>query len=85
MLIYCAYNPDSNGSELTNHYVILRHCSPNLCKRNYLYDNLTFYKIQVNHFVARDDSSSAKIIPEYILWMRDLVPFSEFSDIPFFH
>ena len=37
---------------LTNQYVILRYCSPNLCKRNYLYGNLPFYKIQVNHFMA---------------------------------
>ena len=33
---------------LTNQYVILRYCSPNLCKRNYLFGNLPFYKIQVN-------------------------------------
>ena len=25
-----------------------RYCSPNLCKRNYLFGNLPFYKIQVN-------------------------------------
>ena len=60
---------------LTNQYVILRYCSPNLCKRNYLYGNLPFYKIQVNRFMARDESSGAKIIPKYILWMRGLVPF----------
>ena len=48
---------------------------PNLCKRNYLYGNLPFYKIQVNRFMAQDDSSGAKIIPKYILWMRGLVPF----------
>ena len=63
---------------LTNQYVILRYRSPNLCKQNYLYGNLPFYKIQVNCFMARDDSSGAKIIPKYILWMRGLVPFSEF-------
>ena len=60
---------------LANQYVILRHCSPNLCKRNYLYGNLPFYRIQVNHFMAQDDSSGAKIIPKYILQMRSLVPF----------
>ena len=27
-------------TDLTNQYVILIHCSPNLCKRNYLYSNL---------------------------------------------
>ena len=37
---------------LTNRDVILRYCSPNLCKRNYLYGNLPFYKIQVNHFMG---------------------------------
>ena len=47
----------------------------NLCKQNYLYGNLPFYKIQVNHFMSQDESSGAKIIPKCILWMRDLVPF----------
>ena len=60
---------------LTNQYVILRYCSPNLCKWNYLYGNLPFNKIQVNRFMARDDSSGAKITPKYILWLRGLVPF----------
>ena len=82
MSMYYAFTPDSvfklvlpNGSEPTcylnllaqNQYVILRHCSPNLCKWNYLYGNLPFYKIQVNRFMARDESSGAKIIPKYIL------------------
>ena len=31
------------------------------------------------------ESSGAKIIPKYILWMRGLMPFSEFQDTPFFH
>ena len=31
---------------LTNQYVILRYCSPSLCKWNYLYSNLPFYKTQ---------------------------------------
>ena len=60
---------------LTNQYVVLRYCSPNLCKQNYLYGNLPFYKIQVNHFMAWDESSGAKIIPKCILWTRGLVPF----------
>ena len=60
---------------LTNQYVILRHCSPNLCKQNDLYGNLPFYKIQVHCFMAQDESSDAQIIPKYILWMRGLVPF----------
>ena len=49
---------------LTNQYVILRYCSPNLCKRNYLYGNLPFCKIQVNRFMAQDESSGAKITPK---------------------
>ena len=49
---------------LTNQYVILRYCSPNLCKQNYLYGNLPFHKIQVNRFMAWDESSGAKIIPK---------------------
>ena len=60
---------------LTNLYVILRYCSPNLCKRNYLHGNLSFYKIQVNRFMAWDESSGAKIITKCSLWMRGLVPF----------
>ena len=60
---------------LTNQYVILRYCSPNLCKWNYLYGDLPFFKIQVNPFTAQDEPSGAKIIPKYILWVRGLVPF----------
>ena len=62
-------------TSLTNQYVILRYCFPNLSKRNYLYGNLSFYKIQVNHFMAQDESFGAKIIPKCILWARGLVPF----------
>ena len=60
---------------LTNHYVILRYCSSNLCKWNYLYGALPFFKIQVNPFMAQDTPFGAKIIPKYILWVRGLVPF----------
>ena len=60
---------------LTNQYVILTYCSPNLSKQNYLYGNLPFYKIQVNRFTAWDESSGAKIISKCLLWMRGLVPF----------
>ena len=49
--------------------------SSNLCKRNYLYGDLPFFKIQVNHFMAQDEPFGAKIIPKCILWMRGLVPF----------
>ena len=60
---------------LANQYVILRYCSPNLCKQNYLYGNLSFYKTQVNHFMAQDEPFRAKIIPKCILRVRGLVPF----------
>ena len=54
---------------------ILRYCSPNLCKWNYLYGDLPFFNIQVNHFMAQDEPFGAKIIPKCILWVRGLVPF----------
>ena len=60
---------------LTNQYVILRYCSSNLCKWNYLYGDLPFFKIQVNHFMAQDEPFCAKIIPKCILWVGSLVPF----------
>ena len=61
---------------LRNQYVILRYCSPNLCKLNYLYGDLPFFRIllQVNHFMAQDEPFGAKIIPKCILWVGDLVP-----------
>ena len=60
---------------LINQYVILRYCSSNLCKWNYLYGDLPFFKIEVNHFMAPDKPFGAKIIPKCILWVRGLVPF----------
>ena len=60
---------------LTNQYVILRYCSPNLCKLNHLHDGLPFFKIQVNRFMAQDKLFGAKIIPKCILCVRVLVPF----------
>ena len=60
---------------LINQYVILRYCSSNLCKWNYLYGDLPFFKIQVNHFMAQGESFGAKIIQKYILWVRGLMPF----------
>ena len=60
---------------LTDQYVILRYFSSNLCKWNYLYGDLPFFEIQVNHFMAQDEPFGAKIIPKCILWMRGLVPF----------
>ena len=42
-----------------------------------MYGNLPFYKIQVNHFMAQDELSDAKIIPKYISekwkWSRSVV------------
>ena len=78
MLMYYAFTLKlclQVGSYLTNQYVILRYCSPNLCKWIYLYGGLPFFKIQVNHFMAQDKSFGAKIIPKCILWVRGLVPF----------
>ena len=60
---------------LTNQYVLLRYFPPNLCKWNYLYGCLPFFKIQVNHFMTQDKQFGAKIIPKCILWVRGLVPF----------
>ena len=54
---------------LINQYVILRYCSSNLCKWNYLYGDLPFFKIQVNHLMAQDEPFGAKIIPKCILWV----------------
>ena len=81
--MYYAFTPNSLqvGSAfwlrtyLINQYVILRYRSSNLCKWIYLYDDLPFFKIQVNHFMAQDKQFDAKIIPKYILWVRGLVPF----------
>ena len=50
---------------LANQYVTLRYCSSNLCKWNYLYGDLPFFKIQVNHFMAQDEPFGAKIIPKW--------------------
>ena len=41
----------------------------------FTYGNLPFYKIQVNHFMAREESSGVKITPKCILWVRGPVPF----------
>ena len=54
-------------------YVIFRYCYPNLCKQNYLYGDLPFFKIQANHFMVQDEPFGAKIIPKCILRVRGLV------------
>ena len=40
----------------------------------YLLGNLSFYRIHVNRVMARDDSPSANVISEWMLWVRGLVP-----------
>ena len=44
----------------------------------YLLGNLPFFKIHVNHFMARDSSPCANVISKCMLWVRGLVPVSEF-------
>ena len=44
----------------------------------YLLGNLPFFKIHVNRFMAWDDSPYANVISKCTLWVRCLVPFSEF-------
>ena len=56
----------------------------NLCKQNYLYGDLPFFKNQINHFMGQDKLFGAKIIPKCILWVKGLVPFWVLN-ILFFH
>ena len=49
----------------------------------YLLENLPFFKIQVNHFMALDNSPCANVISKCMLWVRGLVLVSEFWDISF--
>ena len=44
----------------------------------YLPGNLPSFKIHVNRFVAQDDSPCANVISKCMLWVRGLVPVSEF-------
>ena len=44
----------------------------------YLLGNLPFFKIHVNCFMARDDAPCANVISKCMLWIRGLVPVSEF-------
>ena len=72
MLMYprlCLQSTKWLRTYLTNQYVILRYCSPNLCKWNYFYGNLHFYKIQVNHFMTWDE------LPGAILSFKSYLPF----------
>ena len=40
--------------------------------------NLPFFKTHVDHFMAQDDSLCANVISKCMLWVRGLVPLSEF-------
>ena len=42
----------------------------------YLLGNLPFFKIQVNCFMAGDDSPCAKVISKCMLWVRGWVQLS---------
>ena len=44
----------------------------------YLLGNLPFCKIHVNRFMAWDDSPGTNVISKCMLWVRGLVPLSEF-------
>ena len=84
MLVYYAFTPDSvfksvlpNGSEPTwqtsmlySDIVPLIYVNETICMVV-----CPFFKIQVKHFMAQDESFGAKIIPKCILWVRGLVPF----------
>ena len=43
----------------------------------YLLENLPFFKIHINCFMAQDDSPCANAISKCRLWVKDLVPLSE--------
>ena len=45
----------------------------------YLLGNLPFFKIHVNRFMAWDDDSlCVNVVSKCMLWVRGLVPVSEF-------
>ena len=39
---------------------------------------MEIFKIHVDHFMAWDDSPGVKVISECMLWVRGLLPLSEF-------
>ena len=91
MLMYYIYTLDSvlksvphKGLELTwqismLYIVLLIYVN----KTVYLLENLPFFKIHVNHFMAQDNSPCANVISKCMLWVRGLVPVCEFWDIFF--
>ena len=66
--------PTRQTSTLYSYIVLLIYVNETI----YLYGNLHFFKIPVNPFMDLDDSPGANVISKCILWVRGLVPFSEF-------
>ena len=58
----------------TNGNVLLSYVNETM----YLFGNLPFFKIHVNCFMAWDDSPCANVTSKCMLWIRGLVPLSEF-------
>ena len=91
--MYYAFTPDSvfksvppKGSEPTWQTSMLYSYAALLIyviETIYLYGNLPFFRIRVDRFMVQDDSPGAKMISKCILWVRGLVPSSEFWDISF--
>ena len=77
----CLQVGSCKGSELTGQtsmlysYIVLLIC---VNETIHLCGNLPFFKVYVNRFMARDDSPGANVISKCMLWVRGLVPFSEF-------
>ena len=66
----------NNGS--ANQYVLLRNVLLSYVNEAvYLLENLPFFKIYVNCFMAQDNSPCASAISKCRLWVKDLVPLSE--------
>ena len=65
--------------DLTDQYVLhSRMFSSAMLTRLYLLGSLPFFKIHVNHFMARDNSPCASVISKCMLWVRSLARVSEF-------
>ena len=76
LLMYCVFTLDSvfksvphKGSELTSQtsmlysYTVLLIC---VNETVYLFGNLPFFKINVHHFVAGDDSPGANVVSMHV-------------------
>ena len=76
MLMCYTFTPDSSFKSLlpkTQNRLDKLVCFTMLMKL-YLLGNLPFFKIHVNHFVARGDSPGGNFISIRMLWVRGLVP-----------